>query len=44
MVIWLMTVILYITLYFELLRKLVKSFEKVPGKVNLHKGNLPKKA
>jgi ABC transport system ATP-binding/permease protein len=44
MVIWLMTVILYITLYFELLRKLVNSFEKVPGKVNLHKGNLPKKA
>lgn len=44
MVIWLMTLMLYGTLYFELLRKLVNSFEKVPGKVNRTKGNLPKKA
>ncbi|MBL7859301.1 MAG: ATP-binding cassette domain-containing protein [Cyclobacteriaceae bacterium] len=42
MVIWLMTVILYITLYFELLRKLVNSFDRVPGKVNLPKVNLAK--
>lgn len=44
LVIWVMTVILYVTLYFELLRKLVNSFEKVPGKVSLPKVNLPKKA
>ena len=43
LVIWLMTVILYITLYFELLRKLVNSFDRVPGKVSLPKVNLVKK-
>jgi len=43
LVIWLMTVILYITLYFELLRKLIQTFEKVPGKVNLPKVTLTKK-
>jgi hypothetical protein len=34
LIIWLMTIILYITLYFELLRKLVKSFEQIPGKLS----------
>lgn len=34
LVIWLMTVILYATLYFELLRRLVNSFE-MPGKLSL---------
>ncbi len=43
LVIWLMTLILYITLYFELIRKLINSFDKVPGKVNLPKVALPKK-
>ncbi|MCI0751049.1 MAG: ATP-binding cassette domain-containing protein [Flammeovirgaceae bacterium] len=44
LVIWLMTLTLYITLYFELLRKLIDSFGKVPGKVNLPtKLQLPKK-
>jgi ABC-type multidrug transport system ATPase subunit len=43
LVIWIMTLFLYITLYFELLRKFVESFEKVPGKVNLKKVALPKK-
>jgi ABC-type multidrug transport system ATPase subunit len=42
-VIWLMTAVLYVTLYFEVLRKLVNSFDRVPGKVNLSKVNLPKK-
>jgi hypothetical protein len=41
LVIWLMTVCLYITLYFELLRKLINSFDKMPGKGMLTKG-LPK--
>lgn len=40
LVIWLMTLMLYITLYFELLKKLVNSFEKMSGKMNL---GLPKK-
>ncbi len=40
LVIWLMTVILYVTLYFELLRKLINSFDKVPGKM---KGTSQKK-
>lgn len=44
MVIWLMTIILYVTLYFELLRKLVNSFDNMPGKGKLPKVNLPKKA
>ncbi|MFZ6011268.1 MAG: ATP-binding cassette domain-containing protein [Bacteroidota bacterium] len=43
LVIWIMTLFLYVTLYFEWLRKLVNSFEKVPGKVNLPKVGLPKK-
>jgi hypothetical protein len=30
-VIWLMSIVLYITLYFELLRKLVNAFDNVPG-------------
>jgi hypothetical protein len=32
-IIWLMAIVLYATLYFELLRKLIKSFEEVPGKL-----------
>jgi hypothetical protein len=43
LVIWIMTLFLYITLYFEVLRKIVDSFDKVPGKVNLKKVSLPKK-
>jgi ABC transport system ATP-binding/permease protein len=43
LVIWIMSAILYVTLYFELLRKLVASFERVPGKVALPKVNLTKK-
>jgi ABC transport system ATP-binding/permease protein len=43
LVIWLMTVALYVTLYFEWLKKLVNSFEKMPGKVNLPKVNVSKK-
>jgi hypothetical protein len=39
-VIWVMTVLLYVTLYFEWLRKLISSFESVPGKL---KGNFLKK-
>jgi ABC-type multidrug transport system ATPase subunit len=42
LVIWIMTLFLYITLYFEVLRRAVTSFEKVPGKVTL-KVSLPKK-
>jgi len=37
LVIWIMSAILYITLYFEILRKFVQSFEKVPGKVAMPK-------
>jgi ABC-type multidrug transport system ATPase subunit len=33
LVIWLMSAVLYVTLYLNVLRKLVLSFEKVPGKV-----------
>jgi ABC transport system ATP-binding/permease protein len=43
LVIWIMTIILYITLYFELLRKFVELFEKVPGKMSLPKVVLSKK-
>jgi hypothetical protein len=47
MVIWLMTIGLYVTLYLELLRKLINSFDNLPGKGMLTKGlpkvNLPKK-
>jgi hypothetical protein len=41
-VIWIMTVLLYLTLYFELLRKLINAFEGLPAKVSLGKG-APKK-
>jgi ABC-type multidrug transport system ATPase subunit len=43
LVIWLMTVGLYVALYFELLRKLINSFDKVPGKMSLPKVALSKK-
>lgn len=43
MVIWLMTLLLYVTLYFELLRKLINSFEGVQGKVSLPKVSRSKK-
>jgi ABC transport system ATP-binding/permease protein len=43
LVIWIMTLLLYITLYFELMRKLINSFDKMPGKVNLPRVGLPKK-
>jgi len=43
LVIWLMTLFLYITLYFEFLRKLIDSFGKMPGKVSLKKADSPKK-
>ena len=41
-VIWIMTALLYVALYFELLRKLINSFEGLPIKVSLGKG-APKK-
>ncbi|HOX83050.1 MAG TPA: ATP-binding cassette domain-containing protein [Chryseolinea sp.] len=43
LVIWIMTIMLYITLYFELMRKLINSFDNVPGKVKLPMVGLPKK-
>ncbi len=43
LVIWVMTVLLYITLYFELLRKLIGSFDRLPGKMSTSKSTLPKK-
>jgi ABC transport system ATP-binding/permease protein len=43
LVIWIMTLFLYITLYFEFLRKLVDSFGKMPGKMNLKKAATSKK-
>jgi ABC-type multidrug transport system ATPase subunit len=33
LIIWLMAIVLYATLYFELLKKFIKSFEQVPGKL-----------
>jgi ABC-type multidrug transport system ATPase subunit len=42
MVIWIMSIFLYITLYFELLKKFINSFDKMPGKMNLPKVALPK--
>ncbi|HEY9044686.1 MAG TPA: ATP-binding cassette domain-containing protein [Ohtaekwangia sp.] len=42
LMIWLMTIILYVTLYFELLRKLINAFDNIPGKVTL-KGTSSKK-
>jgi hypothetical protein len=35
LVIWIMTVLLYVTLYFELLRKLINSFEGMSGKLKV---------
>jgi ABC transport system ATP-binding/permease protein len=35
LVIWVMTILLYVTLYFELLRKLIISFERMPGKLSV---------
>jgi hypothetical protein len=43
LVIWVMTALLYATLYFELLRKLINAFDKVPGKMTLPKANQAKK-
>lgn len=43
LVIWIMTLFLYITLYFEVLKRLVNSFEKMSGKMNMPKVGLPKK-
>jgi ABC transport system ATP-binding/permease protein len=43
LIIWIMTLFLYLTLYFELVKKLVNSFENVPWKVNLPKGASSKK-
>jgi ABC-type multidrug transport system ATPase subunit len=43
LIIWFMAVLLYGTLYFELLRKLIKSFEKVPGKLKWQSLNQSKK-
>ena len=42
-VIWIMTVLLYITLYFELLRKLISSFDQLPGKMSMNKADGLKK-
>lgn len=42
-VIWLMTVILYLTLFFEVLKKSIDSFGKVPGKVNFPRAGQAKK-
>ncbi len=42
-IIWVMTLILYITLYFELLRKLINSFDSIPSRLNLGKPAQPKK-
>jgi hypothetical protein len=43
MMIWIMTLFLYAALYFELLKKLVNSFENVSDKVSLPKVGSPKK-
>ncbi|MBT1690268.1 ATP-binding cassette domain-containing protein [Dawidia soli] len=37
LVIWIMAGLLYITLYFELLRKFIESFDKIEGKLSLPK-------
>ena len=42
-VIWLMTILLYFTLYFEWLRKLIGSFDQMPGKLNWSGLNFLKK-
>lgn len=41
-IIWIMTVMLYITLYFEVLRKLINSLDGLPTKMNLGKPGQPK--
>lgn len=43
LVIWIMALILYITLYFELLKKLIDAFGNLPGKVTAKSPALPKK-
>lgn len=45
LVIWLVSIVFYITLYFELLRKLINSFSglNLPGKVTMPKMNFKKK-
>jgi ABC-type multidrug transport system ATPase subunit len=43
LIIWIMTFVLYLTLYFELLKKLVESFDRIPGKINLPKVSFSKK-
>ncbi len=43
LVIWLMTMFLYLTLYFELLKRFIDSFGKVSEKVTLPKVSLAKK-
>jgi hypothetical protein len=43
LVIWLMTVVLYVTLYFELLKKLINAFDRTPGKATRPRADEPKK-
>jgi ABC-type multidrug transport system ATPase subunit len=43
LIIWLMAIILYLTLYFEWLRKLINSFDRVPGKLKWSGMNPSKK-
>jgi ABC-type multidrug transport system ATPase subunit len=43
MMIWMMSLFLYLTLYLEVLKKLVNSFENMTGRMNLSKVALPKK-
>ncbi|MEJ7643573.1 MAG: ATP-binding cassette domain-containing protein [Chryseolinea sp.] len=43
LVIWLMSIVLYIALYFELLRKLINSFSGLPVNVPIPKADQPKK-
>lgn len=43
MMIWIMSLFLYLTLYLEVLKKLVNSFENMAGRMNLSKVALPKK-
>jgi hypothetical protein len=37
LIIWVMAAMLYVTLYFELLRKFIESFDKIEGKLALLK-------
>ena len=43
LIIWLMAILLYVTLYFEWLKKLINSFERVPGKLKWSGMNPSKK-